>query len=79
MYLIGRGQRGIRPKLGAYWDREQLVFPVAGRVVALKVEADGDLHIALQDATEDKPGIYPPLRPLTSAVWSSNYAIGLPG
>ena len=32
-------------------------FSVTGRVVALKVEADGDLHIALQDATGDKPGI----------------------
>ena len=27
------------------------------RVVALKVEADGDLHLALTDATGDKPGI----------------------
>jgi hypothetical protein len=26
-------------------------------VVAVKVEADGDLHIALSDATGDKPGI----------------------
>jgi hypothetical protein len=26
------------------------------RVVAVKVEADGDLHVALQDATGDKPG-----------------------
>jgi hypothetical protein len=26
-------------------------------VVAVKVEADGDLHIALRDATGDKPGI----------------------
>jgi hypothetical protein len=32
-------------------------FAVTGRVVALKVEADGDLHIALTDATGDKPGI----------------------
>ena len=32
-------------------------FALTGRVVALKVEADGDLHIALQDATGDKPGI----------------------
>ena len=28
-----------------------------GRVVAVKVEADGDLHLALQDATGDKPGV----------------------
>jgi hypothetical protein len=32
-------------------------FSLTGRVVAVKVEADGDLHIALQDATGDKPGI----------------------
>ena len=31
-------------------------FAVTGRVVAVKVEADGDLHIALSDATGDKPG-----------------------
>lgn len=32
-------------------------FVLTGRVVAVKVEADGDLHIALQDATGNKPGI----------------------
>ena len=32
-------------------------FALTGRVVALEVEADGDLHIALQDASVDKPGI----------------------
>jgi len=32
-------------------------FALTGRVVALKVDADGDLHIALQDATGDKAGI----------------------
>ena len=32
-------------------------FAFTGRVVALKVEADADLHIALQGATGDKPGI----------------------
>jgi hypothetical protein len=32
-------------------------FALTGRVVAVKVEADGDLHIALQDATGNKPGI----------------------
>jgi len=30
---------------------------LAGRVVDLKAELDGDLHIALKDATGDKPGI----------------------
>ncbi|PYJ75840.1 MAG: hypothetical protein DME69_14125, partial [Verrucomicrobia bacterium] len=28
-----------------------------GRVVDLKVEADGDIHLALADATGNKPGI----------------------
>jgi hypothetical protein len=32
-------------------------YALTGRVVALRVEADGDLHIALQDATGDRPGI----------------------
>jgi hypothetical protein len=32
-------------------------YALTGRAVALKVEADGDLHFALQDATGDKPGI----------------------
>jgi hypothetical protein len=32
-------------------------FALTGRVVAVKVETDGDLHIALQDAIGDKPGI----------------------
>jgi len=32
-------------------------FALTGRVVALKAETDGDIHIALQDATGDKPGI----------------------
>ncbi len=32
-------------------------FALTGRVVTVKVETDGDLHIALQDASGDKPGI----------------------
>jgi hypothetical protein len=32
-------------------------YALTGRVVALKAETDGDLHIELQDATGDKPGI----------------------
>jgi hypothetical protein len=32
-------------------------YALTGRVVAVKVEADGDLHLALQDATGNKPGI----------------------
>ena len=35
---------------------EQKWFAVTGRVVAVKVEADGALHIALSDATGDKQG-----------------------
>src|SRR6059058_2522513 len=31
-------------------------FALTGRVVAVKAETDGDIHIALQDATGDKPG-----------------------
>jgi hypothetical protein len=36
--------------------REQNWFSLTGRVVAVKVEADGDLHIELSDATGDKQG-----------------------
>jgi hypothetical protein len=32
-------------------------FALTGRVVDMKVEMDGDLHLALQDATGGKPGI----------------------
>lgn len=32
-------------------------YALTGRVVAVIVEADGDLHVALQDATGEKPGI----------------------
>jgi hypothetical protein len=32
-------------------------YALTGRVVAVKVEQDGDLHIAVADATGDKPGI----------------------
>jgi hypothetical protein len=32
-------------------------FALTGRVVAVKAETDGDLHIELQDATGDRPGI----------------------
>jgi hypothetical protein len=45
-------------------------FALTGGVVALKVEADGDLHIALQDATGDKPGI---LRVGTAIVRQINF------
>jgi hypothetical protein len=32
-------------------------YAITGRVIAVKVEADGDLHLALQDATSGKPGV----------------------
>ena len=32
-------------------------YALTGRVVAVKAETDGDLHIALRDATGDKPAI----------------------
>jgi hypothetical protein len=48
VHLTGQSERtGIENK----W------FALTGRVVALKVEADGDLHIALQDATGNKLGM----------------------
>jgi len=48
VYLTTKSERiGIENK----W------FALTGRVVALKVETDGDIHIALQDAIGDKPGI----------------------
>jgi hypothetical protein len=37
--------------------RENNWYSLTGRVVAVEIEADADLHIALQDATGDKPGI----------------------
>jgi hypothetical protein len=36
---------------------EQKWYNLTGRIVDLKVEADGDIHIALQDASGHKPGI----------------------
>jgi hypothetical protein len=48
VHLTGRsGRTGIETK----W------FALTGRVVAVKAETDGDLHIALQDATGDKRDI----------------------
>ena len=34
---------------------EQKWYAVTGRVIEVRAEADGDVHIALQDATGDKP------------------------
>jgi hypothetical protein len=36
---------------------EQKWYAFTGRVVSAKCDADGDIHIALEDATGDKPGV----------------------
>jgi hypothetical protein len=36
---------------------EQIWYALTGRVIELRAEEDGDLHIALKDATGDKPGM----------------------
>jgi hypothetical protein len=36
---------------------EEKWYALTGRVVEIRAEEDGDVHIALQDATGDKPGI----------------------
>ncbi len=54
------GWPGIDVQLAWQSERtgiENKWYALTGRVVAVRVEADGDLHIALQDATGDKPGI----------------------
>jgi N-acetylglucosamine kinase-like BadF-type ATPase len=33
------------------------VSALTGRVIDVRIEMDGDLHIALQDATGNRPGI----------------------
>jgi hypothetical protein len=35
---------------------EQKWYALTGRVIELRAEADGDLHIAFADVTGDKPG-----------------------
>jgi hypothetical protein len=44
------------PSSERIWS-EQKWYALTGRVVDLRAEEDGDLHIALQDATGDKQGI----------------------
>lgn len=44
------------PSSERIWS-EQKWYALTGRVVDLRAEEDGDLHIALQDATGDKPGV----------------------
>jgi len=39
---------------------EQKWYALTGRVVELRAEEDGDIHIAVADATADKPGVVVP-------------------
>jgi len=43
------------PSSPRLWSEEKW-YALTGRVVDLRAEEDGDLHIALQDVTGDKPG-----------------------
>ena len=47
-YLVSSSER--------IWS-EQKWYALTGRVVDLRAEEDGDLHIAVQDVTGDKPGL----------------------
>src|SRR4030095_2975853 len=52
----------LGPDVRVTWQSERTGlenkwFALTGRVVAVQVEADGDLHLALGDATDPKPGI----------------------
>jgi hypothetical protein len=53
---LAEGGRAFDSTIRAHRNRKQL-FCSIGRVAALKVEKDGDIHIALQDASGDNPGI----------------------
>ncbi len=53
---------GLGPDVDLTWytearmPSEQKWYALTGRVVGLKVEADGDIHIALEDATGNRVG-----------------------
>jgi hypothetical protein len=49
-------------------------FALAGRVLAVKVEMDGDLHLALQDATGEKVGGAPIITVTGKAYWDVGHA-----
>jgi hypothetical protein len=57
MCLVGRGQSEHLTQSSERTGIENNWFALTGRVVAVKVEADGDLHIALMDTTGNKPGV----------------------
>src|SRR5215813_10284681 len=44
------------PSSARIWSEEKW-YALTGRVVDLRAEEDGDLHIALQDVIGDKPGV----------------------
>jgi hypothetical protein len=44
------------PSSERIWS-EQKWYALTGRVIELRAEEDGDLHIALADTTGDKPGV----------------------
>jgi len=44
------------PSSERIWSKQKW-YALTGRVIELRAEEDGDLHIALQDVTGDKPGI----------------------
>ncbi|PYK28976.1 MAG: hypothetical protein DME59_00830 [Verrucomicrobia bacterium] len=61
-YTFGHLFLGRGPDARLTWQSERTGienkwFALTGRVVGVKVEADGDLHIALADATGNKPGV----------------------
>src|SRR5881392_1197404 len=57
MCLVGWGPAEHLTQSSERTGIENNWFALTGRVVAVKAETDGDLHIELQDATGDKPGI----------------------
>jgi hypothetical protein len=54
---VGRGQQHILTRRPKRTGIENNWYALTGRVVAVKVEVDGDLHLAIADATGDRPGI----------------------
>jgi hypothetical protein len=55
-------------------------YALKNRVVELKVEEDGDLHIALHDATGDKPGVVvcEILQNRSGVRFAQRFLVGLP-
>src|SRR6266699_3548831 len=57
MCLVGPGPVEHLTQSSERTGIENNWFALTGRIVAAKVEVDGDLHLALQDAAGDKAGI----------------------